>query len=77
MVAVKVKYFRATLFNLQSRQAEQTDKDSTMVWVDNTAALLLAVANGNDITHKTVKHVTVKVRFLQEHVQCKIFFWPL
>ena len=34
----------------------------------------LAVANGNDFTHETVKHVTVKVRFLQECVQRKILF---
>ena len=27
-----------------------------------------AVANGNDFTHKTIRHVTVKVRFLQECV---------
>ena len=40
------------------------------MWVDNTATL--AVANGNDFTHETVKHVTVKVRFLQECVQRKI-----
>jgi hypothetical protein len=40
------------------------------VWVDNTAAL--AVATGNDFTHETVKHVTAKVRFLQECVQRKI-----
>ena len=39
--------------------------------VDNTVTL--AVANGNDdFTHETVKHVTAKVRFLQEYVQRKI-----
>ena len=38
--------------------------------VDNTAAI--AVAMGNDFTHETVKHVTVKVLFLQECVQNKI-----
>jgi hypothetical protein len=43
---------------------------STIVWFDNTAAL--AVATGNDFPHETVKHVTVKVRFLQECVQHKI-----
>jgi hypothetical protein len=37
------------------------------VWVDNTAAI--AVATGNDFTHETVKHVTVKVCFIQECVQ--------
>jgi hypothetical protein len=40
------------------------------VWIDNTAAL--AVATGNDFTHLTVKHVTVKVQFLQECVKHKI-----
>ncbi len=44
--------------------------NSTCVWVDNTAAI--AVATGNDFTHETVKHVTVKVRFLQACVQQKI-----
>jgi hypothetical protein len=37
------------------------------VWIENTAAN--AVATGNDFTHETVKHLTVKVRFLQEYVQ--------
>jgi hypothetical protein len=36
----------------------------------NTATL--AVANGNDFTHETVKHVTVKVQFIQECVRRKI-----
>jgi hypothetical protein len=44
--------------------------NSTSVWVDNTAAI--AVASGNDSTHETVKHMTVKVRFLQERVQRQI-----
>ena len=70
-VVVKAKqYLRAILFDLQCRQVKPTYIDSTIVWVDNTAAL--AVANGNDFTHETVKHVTVKVRFLQECVQRKI-----
>jgi hypothetical protein len=38
-----------------------------MCGVVNTAAI--AVATGNDFTHETVKHVIVKVRFLQECVQ--------
>ena len=33
---------------------------------------MLAVANGGDFTQETVKHVTVKVLFLQECVQHKI-----
>ncbi len=32
----------------------------------------ITVAKGNDFTHETVKHVTVKLRFLQECVQRKI-----
>ncbi len=37
------------------------------MWVDNTVAI--AVATGNDFTHETVKHVTLKARFLQGCVQ--------
>ncbi len=44
--------------------------NSTCVWVDNTAAI--AVATGNEFTHDNVKHVTVKVRFLQECIQRQI-----
>ena len=69
-VVVKVKYLRAILFDLQCRQVEPTYIHSAIVWVDNTATL--AAANGNDFTHETVKHVIVKVRFLQECVQRKI-----
>jgi hypothetical protein len=66
-LVVKVKHMRAILFDLQCRQEQKTLINSTCVWVDNTAAI--AVATGNDFTHETVKHVTVKVRFLQECVQ--------
>ena len=59
---MKVKHLRAILFDLQCRQVEPTYIDSTIVWVDNTAKS--AVANSNDFTHITVKHVTLKVRFL-------------
>jgi hypothetical protein len=69
-LVVKVKHMRALLFDLQCRQQQETMINSTCVWVDNTAAI--AVATGNDFTHETVKHVTVKVRFLQECVQRKI-----
>ena len=34
--------------------------------------MVIAGSTGNDFTHETVKHVTVKVRFLQECVQRKI-----
>ena len=61
---VKNKTLRAILFDLQSRQTEPTQFDSTIFWVDNTAAL--AVANGNDFTHETLK-----VQFIQECVQRK------
>ena len=37
---------------------------------DNTAAI--AVVMGNDFTYETVRHVAVKVQFLQECVQNKI-----
>ena len=69
-LVVKVKHMRALLFDLQCCQDQETQINSTCVWVDNTAAI--AVATGNDFTHETVKHVTVKVRFLQECVQRKI-----
>jgi hypothetical protein len=69
-LVVKVKHMRALLFDMQCRQEQETMINSTCVWVDNTAAI--AVATGNDFTHETVKHVTVKVRFLQECVQKSI-----
>ena len=67
---MKVKDLRAILFDLQCRQVEPTYIDNPNVWVDNTATL--AVANDHDFTHETVKHLSVKVRFWQEHVQFKI-----
>ena len=45
-------------------------KVRTCAWADNTAAI--AVAVGSDLTRETVKHVTVKERFLQECVRDKI-----
>jgi hypothetical protein len=61
---------RALLFDLQCRQEQETMINSTGVWVDNTATI--AVATGKDFTHETVKHATVKVKFLQECVRRKI-----
>ncbi len=61
---------RVILFDLQCRQEQETMINSTCVWVDNTAAI--AVATGKDFTHETVKHVTVKVRFIQVCVQRQI-----
>jgi hypothetical protein len=66
-LVVKVKHMRAILFDLQCRQEQTTMINSTCVWVDNTAAI--TVATGKVFTHETVKHVTVKVRFVQECVQ--------
>jgi hypothetical protein len=63
-LVVKVKHMRALLFDMQCKQEQETMINSTCVWVDNTAAI--AVATGNDFIRETVKHVTVKVRFLQE-----------
>ena len=68
--ACNVERFLQTSANPGFQSPLQMLIDSTVVWVDNTATL--AVANGNDFTHETVKHVTVKVRFLQECVQRKI-----
>jgi hypothetical protein len=71
---VKVKRTRGSrgqfLLILQCRQGQTKLINSTCVWVDNTAAI--AVAMGNDFTHETVKHVTGIVFFLQECVQCGI-----
>jgi hypothetical protein len=69
-IVLKIKHKRPILFDLQCRQEQETMINSTCVWIDNTAAI--AVATENDFTHETVKHVTVKVRFLQECVQHKI-----
>jgi hypothetical protein len=69
-LVVNVKHMRALLFDMQCRQEQETMINSTCVWVDNTAAI--AVTTGIDFTHETVKHVTVKVRFLQECVQKSI-----
>ena len=69
-LVVKVKHMCALLHDLQCHQEHKTAIQSTCVWVDNTAAI--AVAMGNDFTHKTVKHLTVKVQFLQECVWNKI-----
>lgn len=69
-LVVEIKHLRALMFDLQAVQLQGTPISSTIVWIDNTAAL--AVATGNDFTHATVKHVTVKVRFLQECVKHKI-----
>jgi len=49
----------ALLQDLQCHQDHKTTIQSTCVWVDNTAAI--AVAVGNNFSHETVKHVTVKV----------------
>ena len=68
-VVVKVKHLRAILLDLQCRKVEPTYIDNVIVWVDNTACITLAAANSNDLTHETVKHSAVKVRFLQECVQ--------
>ncbi len=51
-------------------QTRVEDNDNRIgVWVDNTTAI--AVATGNDFTHETVKHVTVKARFLQSVFNAK------
>ena len=66
MLVVKVKHMRALLHDLQCHQEHKTTIQSTCVWVDNTATIAVAQAMGNDFTHETVKHVTVKVLFLQK-----------
>jgi hypothetical protein len=71
-LVVKIKYLRALLHDLQFCQQQETNISSTIVWVDNTAALAVATGNDFKFMHETVKHVTVKVKFLQECVQRKI-----
>ena len=61
------QYLKPILFALQCRQVEPTHIDSTIVWVDNFANLV--VVDANDFIYETVKHVTVKIRFLQSCVQ--------
>ncbi len=68
-LGVEIEHLRALMLDLQAVQMQGTRISSTIVWVDNIAAL--AVATGNDFTHATVKHVTVKVRFVQECVKRK------
>jgi hypothetical protein len=50
-LVVKIKHMRALLFYLQCRQEQETQINSTCVWVDNAAALA-AVATGNDLHTK-------------------------
>ena len=66
-VVTKIKHMLALLFCMDCVQHEETLINSVMVWCDNTATL--AVANGEDFTHETVKHLSIKVKFLQECVQ--------
>ena len=66
----KVKHMRALMAGLTHPQEGGTVINGTRVWTDNTATL--SVAKGDNFTHETVKHVTVKVRFLQECIQRNI-----
>ena len=65
-VDVRVKYLREILFDLQCRQVEPMYTDSTIVWVDNTATLVLA--NGNTATTSHKKHLST---FLSMSDSCK------
>ncbi len=73
-LVVKMKYLRELLHDLQFCQQE-TNVCSTFVWAENTAAL--AGATGSDFAHETMKHVTIKVFFLQEYVQHKLVRHPI
>ena len=57
-LVVKFLHICALLHDLKCHQEHKTTIQSTCVWVDNTAAI--AVAMGNDFTHETVEHVTVR-----------------
>ena len=62
-LVVKVKHMRALMAGLTHPQEGETVLNSTCVWTDNTATL--SFAKGDNFTHETVKHVTVKEQFLQ------------
>ena len=51
-------------------QEGETVINSTCVWSNNTATS--SVAKGDNFTPETVKHITVKVQFLQECIQQNI-----
>ena len=53
-VTVKVKHFRNIPFDLIFRQAESTHINSTIVWVDNTAALAVA----NEMSTRSLRIMT-------------------
>jgi ABC-type uncharacterized transport system permease subunit len=69
-VTVKIRHLRNILFDLKCQQVELTYIDSTIVWVDNTATL--AVANGNDFTHETVKSL-LRFDFCKNVYSAKFF----
>ncbi len=71
-LVVKVKHMKAMVFNfdLHCRQELETMFNRMCVWIDNTSAI--AVAMGHDLTHETVKHVTVKDLFIHDCEQSKV-----
>ena len=69
-LVVKVKHMLALMAGITHPQEGETVINSTCVWTDNTATL--SVVKGDNFTHETVKHVTVKVQFLQECIQHNI-----
>ena len=69
-LVVKVKHMQALMAGLTHPQEGKTVIISTCVWTDNTATL--SVVKGDIFTHETVKHITVKVQFLQECIQHNI-----
>lgn len=66
-LVVKIKHLHALMHDLQCCQNRETKIENTIVWVHNTATLV--VSTWNDFT---VKQITVKVRFLKERVQHKM-----
>ncbi len=65
-LVAKFKHMRALWFDLQCCQKQETQMNSTCVWVDNSAAI--AVSTGKKNTHWT----NGKVQFIQECAQWKI-----
>jgi hypothetical protein len=65
-LTVKIKYLRGLLYGMGA-EADATEVGSdTLVWVDNMAAL--SVATGENFAHETSKHLSVKVRYIQERL---------
>ena len=71
-LVVKVKHMRALLFDLQCCQDQETQINSTCVWVDNTAAI--AVATGNDLRTRQLSMLLSRFASFRNVYNGKLFF---